>query len=1236
VTCATVFPATSFAGRPIQIRRRGVCAASVGNSKSTSCGGTIGNALQAGCILGNSGATAGVEAIGDEAPALPSILGKGTRQTRSDARQTDGNAAQSLNLVNLLRVLAAPRVYISLCLSLSLFDKFVLSCTWCFVSLLLFSVARERRKKAQESLNHSLLSDQRPCCPPTPKQRKEEQLLVGTLAWLVSKRTDVQLGNGNTIAVWHPFVARRVPRRSHCPSATTSRMFTLWKCGRTAAARKTTCSNTERICTNAAFICLQRYEQQSSSIRRLSHPQSIVSLLAPAAAASWHSFSRTFLAAPPPAAAASGAVAMRRQFPASVEDSAFDDEREFQDEEDEIRDAQLEEDMIEAEEEDAPQTTKKGKPGAAKAGKGATSAAARKKPARSVPQDIAFPEDMDIGFQNSIQLPRPGPRPVKGPSLFETQEQADISGVTIVDTVESAKRVLAILTSPAVRKRFHAVDTEVMDIDVRTDSPVGHGRVTCLSIYVGPDVDFGSGPKLWIDTLDLAPTQEQLTQEKAKKQGGSGLDEDGNPVDAQKEQSTLGQGEGGAILEVFRSYLEDPTILKVWHNYSFDRHVLGNHGISVRGFGGDTMQMARLENAARDKYALEHLSSELLEKRKRSMKELFSMRKMKKDGTLGLATELPPVEQIQRDRTLFRNHWIDYSTYDTQATWEIREVLERRLRRIEWLPPAPPGKQQKQTEEDSAVPDLPQVPESVLPQYVVESAAAQLSLPTPSPPPAPGRSMWDFYLRYWLPFGEMLCDMETNGIWVDAKEFLPKVEIRAEEDKARYIKQFTDWAIEVQRLGPNQDGQGANQGHFMNIHSAVQKQHFFFAGRGVPRKFAAENTDGWIDPTNTKKNAKPKKNREFVLEGLGIPITQTTEKKMPAVAMPVMRKLCGKIPTDDEIASGVKPKWGTAFDHFGGGAAGEEACRAIDALCKVSATNIMLTTFIRPLQTQVDQHGRIHCSLNLNTETGRLSSRKPNLQNQPALEKDVYRIREAFAATPGKKLIVADYGQLELRILAHIANCKSMIEAFKLGGDFHSRTAMGMYPHVAAAIANKEVLLEWDEKKEGGKKPPLPVLKDAFAVERRKAKVLNFSIAYGKTAMGLSQDWNVSLEEAKATLEAWYRDRPEVKKWQLDTIRDAHSFGCTRTLMGRYRPLPGIHSRSRAEKNHNERAAINTPIQGGAADVVMKAMLLLHQHKRFRELGWKILLQIHDEVKRREKRGKDELCLPPCFSYDCF
>ncbi len=307
----------------------------------------------------------------------------------------------------------------------------------------------------------------------------------------------------------------------------------------------------------------------------------------------------------------------------------------------------------------------------------------------------------------------------------------------------------------------------------------------------------------------------------------------------------------------------------------------------------------------------------------------------------------------------------------------------------------------------------------------------------------------------------------------------------------------------------------------------------------------------------------------------------------------------------------AKGKWGSIFRFFKNEEEGKEACWAIDALLEAGKTSTLLTTFILPLQELADKNGRIHTSINVNTETGRLSSRKPNLQNQPALEKDKYKIRDAFTSDPGKMLIVADYGQLELRLLAHITKCKSMIESFQKGGDFHSRTAMTMYPEIQEAVDKGEVLLEWDHSKG---KPPKPLLKDVFSVQRRKAKTLNFSIAYGKTAMGLSADWGVSLKEAEETLELWYKDRPEVKEWQDATIEEAHQSGIVRTLLGRYRKLPDIDSSIMRTKSHSERAAINTPLQGGAADIVIRAMVNLRRDNQLRELGWRQVLQIHDEI----------------------
>lgn len=184
---------------------------------------------------------------------------------------------------------------------------------------------------------------------------------------------------------------------------------------------------------------------------------------------------------------------------------------------------------------------------------------------------------------------------------------------TIVNDRESALKALTILTAPGMENRYHACDTETVGIDPRAQSPVGNGHAVCLSIYCGADVDFGNGSRLWVDNLDGA--------------------------------------EG--VLSLFKGYLEDPRYRKVWHNYSFDRHVLFNDGINVLGFGGDTMQMARLWNSARTVdggYSLEALSRELLgpEFRKVSMTDRFSRPKVLKNGTIGKTVEKPTVLELQR------------------------------------------------------------------------------------------------------------------------------------------------------------------------------------------------------------------------------------------------------------------------------------------------------------------------------------------------------------------------------------------------------------------------------------------------------------------------------------------------------------------------------------------------------------------------------------------------------------
>ena len=255
---------------------------------------------------------------------------------------------------------------------------------------------------------------------------------------------------------------------------------------------------------------------------------------------------------------------------------------------------------------------------------------------------------------------------------------------------------------------------------------------------------------------------------------------------------------------------------------------------------------------------------------------------------------------------------------------------------------------------------------------------------------------------------------------------------------------------------------------------------------------------------------------------------------------------------------------GKLYIPCGGNKKGLEACIAVESLLEVGAIDTLLSSFILPLQENnvKTSDGRVHASLNINTETGRLSCRRPNLQNQPALEKDRYRVRQAFTADTkkGNTLIVADYGQLELRILAHLTNCQSMIAAFEQGGDFHSRTALGMYDYIQEAVRNGECLLERTSSSSDVTSAHVPLVKERFASERRKAKVLNFSIAYGKTAHGLSKDWKVSIQEAEETLARWYADRMEVREWQEQTIKRGTENGYVTTLLGRRRSLPDFNS----------------------------------------------------------------------------
>jgi DNA polymerase-1 len=240
------------------------------------------------------------------------------------------------------------------------------------------------------------------------------------------------------------------------------------------------------------------------------------------------------------------------------------------------------------------------------------------------------------------------------------------------------------------------------------------------------------------------------------------------------------------------------------------------------------------------------------------------------------------------------------------------------------------------------------------------------------------------------------------------------------------------------------------------------------------------------------------------------------------------------------------------------------------------------------LPHQIAADGRIHCHLNQTVAaTGRLSSSDPNLQNIPIRTDLGRRIRRAFVADKGNKIISADYSQLELRLLAHITQDPVMVEAFQKGEDIHSRTARLVFK----ATTDTE-------------------LKEA----RRFAKIVNFAIAYAIEPWGLSQRVGISRQEAKKVIEDYYNTYKGVRRYMEEVPLRAREHGYVRSIYGRIRPLPGISDRNANIRKAAEREAINMPIQGTASDIVKIAML--HVDAEFKRAGVKaqMLMQVHDEL----------------------
>src|SRR5205823_6610283 len=246
-------------------------------------------------------------------------------------------------------------------------------------------------------------------------------------------------------------------------------------------------------------------------------------------------------------------------------------------------------------------------------------------------------------------------------------------------------------------------------------------------------------------------------------------------------------------------------------------------------------------------------------------------------------------------------------------------------------------------------------------------------------------------------------------------------------------------------------------------------------------------------------------------------------------------------------------------------------------------------TYLGPLPSLIsEEDGRLHTTFNQAVAaTGRLSTTNPNLQAIPIRTELGREIRSAFVAEPGARLMSADYSQIELRILAHVSGEPKLREAFERGEDIHTATA--------AEVLGKD---------------PATLTKD----ERAIAKMINFGIVYGISAFGLSENLEIPRDEAQAYIDAYLARFPHVQDFIERTIEQAARDGYVTTLFGRRRPVPEIRASNRQTRSLGERLAVNSVMQGTAADVIKRAMVAIHERLREEGRSARLVLQVHDEL----------------------
>ena len=276
----------------------------------------------------------------------------------------------------------------------------------------------------------------------------------------------------------------------------------------------------------------------------------------------------------------------------------------------------------------------------------------------------------------------------------------------------------------------------------------------------------------------------------------------------------------------------------------------------------------------------------------------------------------------------------------------------------------------------------------------------------------------------------------------------------------------------------------------------------------------------------------------------------------------------------------------------------------IPTLLEYRKLSKLYSTYVVGLRKVVDAGGRVHSTFKqTETRTGRISSTEPNMQNIPARTELGRQMRRFFVAKEGCVLIDADYSQIELRILAHIADDKRMIDAFNNGADIHAITASEVFGV-----------------------PPEMVTHEM----RTRAKAINFGIVYGISAFSLSQDIGVTVAQAADYIKNYLATYSGVDRFMKETVERSKERGYVTTMFGRRRILDELKSHNKNIRNFGERAAMNAPIQGTAEDIIKIAMVRVYERLKREKIDGKLILQVHDELILEVKEADAErakLCL---------